>query len=420
MSFRNPTQLRLGLTGTFFNRTYRVMGRAVLGVIEGGRAYYWNEFYLESAGGGPATLVFEETETGCAWRLFTMFDPPTPMTAAEAEAKRQGDPVTLDGAHLLITRVDRSQVYYVEGKTPEGIETGKVARYFNADAGSREIVVSWTGEEVEYYSGMTTSAPLVAAAFKLQGFAAWRFMASKGRSWWSAQIWVPALLVLALVGIPLSCFMGLAGPRPAPVVTLLNAPASPLRVGATGILNDETYTIIGHALVEIAEMGRRWQRHEYHLKNTDNKSAQLVCETVSNAPAWVLYLPQPSDEELAPTQPEGQPRLLQPDHGITPLPPDDRLTPLEAGAMRAGQNVKIAGSVVQVRELFRSTVRWTEGVSKRKAGDVCYGLTGLIRSHQVLVVRWNQTNVIYWLGTPVPAKTVLAAFGPMAGNQAPR
>jgi len=80
------------------------------------------------------------------------------MTAGEAGSKKEGDIVNLDGAPLRITRVDRSQVYLVEGKTPQGIAMGKVANYFNADAGPRQIVVSWTGEEMEYYSGMSTSA----------------------------------------------------------------------------------------------------------------------------------------------------------------------------------------------------------------------------------------------------------------------
>jgi len=395
MSFRNPTQIRLGMTGSFFNKTYRVMGRAVLGVMEGGRNYYWNEFYLESGGGPTVTLVFEETEGGCAWRLFTMFDPQPPMTAAEAATKREGDPVELDGALLHVTRVDRSQVYFVEGKAPEGIARGKVASYFNADAGSREIVVSWTGEEVEYYSGTTTSASLVATAFKLQGFAAWRFMASKGRSWFSAQICLLAALVLALVCIPLACFIDSSHSRPAPAVKLEQAPASALHVGASGAVNDTTYKITGHELVEMAEMGRRWQRHQYDLDGSDHIGACLVCDPGSNGPVWILYI------------------WMQ---------PDTRLTPFEAGAKRAGEKVNVDGSEVSIREIFRSTVHSSEGesASSGKAGDVFYGFTGQISSNTVLLVRWNQTNVVYEKGTPMSAKTVLTSFGQIAGDQGPR
>jgi hypothetical protein len=394
MSFANPTQLRLGMTGTFFNRTYRVIGRAVLGVMEDGRNYYWNEFYLESGGGAAATLVFEETEGGCAWRLFTMFDPPVPLSAAEAAAKRVGDALELDGAYLHVSRVDRSRVFRVEGKGPEGIRPGQVANYFNAEAGPREIVVSWTGEEVEYYSGATTSAPMVASAFKLQGFRAWRFMASAGRSWLSAQIWLPGVLVLALIGILVGCFVNLSRSRSVPAVRVTQAPASPLRVGASGVLDETTYEITGHELLETAEMGRRWQRQQYDLSGPDHQEGWLVCDPGSNGPVWLFY---------------------------TPLAVDYRLTPFQAGAMRAGQKVKVDGGDVPIRELFRLTVRSSEGesVSGGKAGDEFYGFAGLISSNNFLLVRWNQTNVIYKQGKPVPAKTVLKAFGRIAGDQAP-
>jgi hypothetical protein len=391
MSLGNPTQIKLGMTGAFFHRTYRVIGRAVLGVIEFGQAYYWNEFYLESAGGGPATLVFEETETGYAWRLFTMFDPQVPITAAEAADKHLGDVVDLDGAKFHVTRVDRSHVYRVEGKTPQGIAPNQQAHYFNAEAGARLLVVSWTGDEVEFYSGMTTSAPMVAAAFNLRGFSAWRFKASSGRSWLNTQIWMPAVLVLALICIPAACFIDLSRSKRAPAVTINNAPASPLRVGDSGVLNDVTYTITGHELVEWAEVGRRRQRHEYDLSGADE--ARLVCEAGANGPLWLLY---------------------------TPLHPDDPLGPMSAAALHVGQTVQVDGSVVAIKELFRATVRACEGVSASgaKTGDVFYGFTGPINSNAVLLVHWNELNIIYQRGAPEPAQTVLAAFAKPTGNHA--
>ncbi|HEV7925472.1 MAG TPA: DUF4178 domain-containing protein [Verrucomicrobiae bacterium] len=391
MSLGNPTQIKLGMTGTFFKRTYRVIGRAVLGVIEGGQAYYWNEFYLESAGSGPATLVFEETETGYAWRLFTMFDPPSPITAVEAAQKHVGDVVDLDGAKFHITRVDRSQVYRVEGKTPQGIELNKQANYFNAEAASRLLVVSWTGNEVEFYSGMTTAASLVASAFDLDGFAAWRFTASSGRSWLSTQIWMPGVLVLALVCIPMACFIDLSRSERAPPVRINKAPVSPLRVGASGVLNGVEYKITGHELVEVAEVGWRRQCHEYDLSGFDNNEARLAYDVGSNGPVWLFY---------------------------TALQPENPLTPLAAGGMKAGQSVQVDGSVVPIRKLFRATVRSSEGVSPGgiKVGDMFYGFSGGMSSNAVLVVRWNQTNIVYEQGMPVQTKMVLAAFGQPTGN----
>jgi hypothetical protein len=178
-------------------------------------------------------------------------------------------------------------------------------------------------------------------------------------------------------------------------VKVIQAPASPLRLGATGLLHETTYKITGHELVEMDEMGRRWQRQEYDLQGPDNNEASLVCDAGASGSVWFLY---------------------------TWLQPDNRLTPFEAGARRAGQTVNVDGNNVPIRELFRSTVDASEGasVSGGKVGDVFYGFTGQISSNQFLLVRWNQTNITYEEGTPVPAKTVLAAFGQKAGDQAPR
>ena len=93
MSYSNPTPIRIGMTGTIAGTQYRVVGRVVLGEEEDGETYYWNEFNLESDGGGAATLVYEQTEHGGEWRLFRMFEPDHPLTAADAATKRVGDPL---------------------------------------------------------------------------------------------------------------------------------------------------------------------------------------------------------------------------------------------------------------------------------------------------------------------------------------
>jgi hypothetical protein len=270
-----------------------------------------------------------------------------------------------------------------------------VAHYFNAQAGARQVVVSWTGEEVEYYSGMNTSAPMVAAAFKLQGFAAWRFMAARGRSFFNGRILTPAALAVAIMGIAAACFIGVSRSRGAPPAPLIQAPPGPLRVGASGVLNDTAYYIAGQQLLEMARVGRRWQRRQYDLTAPDDQPAWLTCDPGAAGPVWLLYT------------------LLHPDH---------RLTPLEAGALRAGQTIEVDGGAVAITELFRSTVRSTEGASLSggETGDVFYGCDGVMSSNWVLLVRWNQTNIIYQQGMPVTPKAVLAAFSQTAGAQAPR
>src|SRR5262249_22728950 len=129
---------------------------------------YWTEFNLVDASLKSATLVYEETVRGVEWRIFTMFDPVTPMTAAEAATKTLGDVVNLDGVDMPVTYVSDSHIYHVEGTAPEGEQVGSEANYFNLEQGSRMEVVSWTGEEVEFYHGATVSRSLVAAAFNLK------------------------------------------------------------------------------------------------------------------------------------------------------------------------------------------------------------------------------------------------------------
>ena len=141
MSFANPTRLRIGMHANFGGKDYRLVGRVVMGVTDDGETYYWNEFNLEGKDGSYADLVYEESERGGEWRLFTMFEPEYPMTAADATTKRIGDRLNLTGTDVRVTLLDTSRVYRIEGKAPEGVEVGDVAKYFNAEAGSIMQVV---------------------------------------------------------------------------------------------------------------------------------------------------------------------------------------------------------------------------------------------------------------------------------------
>ncbi len=371
MGYSNPTQLRIGQSGTFFAKTYRIIGRAVLGISDFDATYYWNEFYLESAGGKPAILVFEETETGPSWKLFMMFDPEQPMTAAEAAAKKVDDIIEFEGRNLRITRVDHSKVYYTEGKTPEGVLTGKSATYFNADAGEHELVVSWTGDEVEFYSGNTTSTMMVASAFKFEGLSAQRFVSSSGRSWMSPRLLRIALASALVAILVFSCVAIGSRPRSAPPTAVTAAPPSNLKIGHACTVNNTSYKIQGHRLVEMAEMGRRWQRDEYDLQGAGEDAALLAHEKGANGAEWILY------------------RQVE---------PQEDLTPTKAAALPMGGSFKIDNQRARVQELFRRTVKSAEGSPSEKAGDVTYGLIASANSNAPIFVCWNQTNVGYWQG----------------------
>jgi len=390
MSFANPTKIHLGMAATFFGRTYRVIGRSVLGVLEGGGTYYWNEFNLETPGGSYATLVFEESGTGGKWRFFHMFAPKVPMTAKEAEDKCLGNEVNLDGTTVRVTRVDRSRVYAVEGKVPEGVIVGQFAKYFNAEAGDKMVVVSWTGDEVEFYSGRTITSGVVASAFNLSGLARVGFALTGGRSFLNAHV----LFLLLFLGIICFGFIGvccaLRSPAHPPAVVVFQVAPSPLAVGATGVLGGRRYRIASHTLVEIAEIGLRFSRHEYELRDDHGNHFLLISGMGSNAANWILCAP-------------------------INLPPS--LTAQEVGGLSVGQTVKLDGDSTRIAKLFRSTIREVDENSMElyKPGDVLYGFSGAMKSN-TLIVRWNTTNIIWLKGTLLADQNVKAAFAEPGGK----
>jgi hypothetical protein len=402
MSFANPTALRIGMTATLAGRQYRVTGRVVMGMDDAGETYYWNEFNLVNNDGTSATLVYEETEHGGQWRLFVLFEPEYVMTAADAATRQIGDQLNLDGADMRVTLVDESRVYHIEGEAPEGVEVGDVANYFNAEAGSKMVVVSWTGDEVEYYHGQDLPRGAVATAFNLPRESAF------GSSGLSAGISsalesddteydslpkfflkMAALLVgVAVIFSSYSCH----GPRRQASVTKTPAPATPLPLAGSGKLEDRNYHITGHSVVEIAEVGRLYERHEYQLLDDDGKPALLVCGWNPKSPDWVLYTPV----EL-----------------LTPL------TPVQAGAKKLGEVVNVDGLDASISELFLSTVeQFDPGPSAPldvKKGDRHFGFSARSAS-TLLLACWNNDSITYHRGKVLPAKDVTAAFNSPTGK----
>ncbi len=388
----NPTQVHVGMTGEFFGRRYRVVGRALLGEMEYGRIYYWNEYYLEAepqagtkAEEDLATLVYEETNLGGEWRWFTLFDPSQPMTAAEAATKSEGDSVTIDDLTLRVTLVRESQVYHTEGRTLEGERVGSRANYFNALSGRNLVVVSWTGDEVEFYRGQDLTVGVVAAAFGLRtaDLVHFRALASKSASslvWWAVGLGICLFLFIAC----LNANFGVE--TPPPTFVKYTAPLPALKVGETGVLNGTNYSIGGHATVELAEMGRKSVAHEFLLRD------------IAGNDAWLFFGWSPGDTN----------GLL-----FTPLHPASLLTPVQAGGVRLGQGINLDGAEAKVDELFRVTIVQTENgnLPEFRFGDVRFGFAGRTGSNMVMT-RWNEQGTDYWLGTRILDRDVTNAFSP--------
>jgi Domain of unknown function (DUF4178) len=373
------------MIGTLSGTRYRVVGRVVLGEEEQGETYYWNEFNLEDDAGKTATLVYEQTEQGGEWRLFHTFEPEFPMTAADAATKRAGDPLNIEGTQVFVRLVSTSRVYAIEGKAPEGVEVGDVAHYFNAVAGNTMIVVSWTGEEVEFYRGMDLPRTMVSAAFSVRIVDLSRFFPPQRGSGNSSGLQVAlvvALIVVMLVVFGSGSFR--SGHR-APAVVRTVAPVSRLVLGANGDLGGRRFQIRSYLLVEVAMVGRRFDRHEYLLSNDEGTQALLVCGSKPGASDWWLF---------------------------TPFQPQTPLSAQAAAAIRWGQTLDMDGTAAKVSELFQSTIRRVESAeaSDFNSGDLFFGFIGATPSAQLLV-RWNNNYINFFKGNALLDKEVLRAFG---------
>jgi hypothetical protein len=373
------------MTGNLSGTQYRVVGRVVLGEREEGETYYWNEFNLESYDGEEATLAFEETERGSEWRLFQMFEPEYPMTAEDAATRRAGDPLNLEGTQVFIRLAAESRVYHIEGKAPEGVEVGDVAHYFNAVSGNTMIVVSWTGEEVECYKGFDLSPTTVSSAFnvRLEGFSSLlRAAGGKGHFTGGVAGLVGTLIVVAVTLVGFRSFT--SGRRPVAFVKT-QAPGSLLALGKTGTLDGARYQVQSHLLVEVAMVGRKFDRHEYVLSDEAGAKALLLRGSKPGVADWWL---------------------------IQPIEPATPLSPQQAAAVQWGQTVNVGGMTAKVSELFQSTIRQADSpeASELNIGNTYFGFSGAAQEAQLLV-RWNTNNINFFEGKRLSEKEVAAAFG---------
>ena len=394
MNFRNPTRLQLGRHGNFSGTDYTLVGRVVMGVTDNGENYFWNEFNLESRSGARATLVFEETERGGVWRLFTMFEPEYPLTAAEAATKQLGDKLNLTGTDVRVTLRDTSRVYFIEGRGPDGLNVGDVADYFNAEASGMMQVVSWTGEEVEFYNGVNLSAGVVNSAFNLPFsagqasgtggfFPAMNSYPNSGNYLSGGKFIIYAVIVVVFFFVIAANSFSCAGSRESAPVKHMAAGVAPFTVGAKGKIKAVNYRATAHAVVEIAEVGSVRERHEYQLTDDDGKTALLVCG-MKNSDDWMLFT------DLSPVEP---PRAE------------------ECAAKKLGDFVNVDGVTGTVREIFQSTVRSAEGAPKGglAAGGVFFAYLAQSDSDCLLAL-WNREAIYFQRGQTVSARAISAAL----------
>ncbi len=388
----NPTPIRIGMMGTFSGRLYRVAGRVVLSMEESGTTYYWNEFNLVCDDGTSATLVYEVTERGGEWRMFTGFDPGQGMNVAEAAARRVGDRIQLDGVDARVALVDESCVRHIEGQAPEGVGLGDVAHYFNAEGDGRTLAVSWTGDEVECYRGINLTRGMVMSAFKIPVGTMNELSSGtmqKASSTSPPQI-AAIIAVLAMFGVVFAGNSSCRNSRRHVAPTNIAAPPSMLTPGSEGKLNGRNWRIAGHSVVGIGLVGRSFDRHEYPLTDDLNNRALLVQSRQPGDKNWYLFKPVSNEPPLA---------------------------PLAAAALCTGQLINFDGHEARIAELFQSTIRKADNaeIADGKEGSVLYGFHA--RAKDILfLVRWSDREVFIHRGQALAANDVSAAFEPRKRN----
>lgn len=407
MSTANPTPVRVGMTGSFGGKNYSIIARIVMGMEDQGETYYWNEFYLSDGSDRIAMLVCEEVYGAQQWRLFTEFTPTTPLTAREAGMKRVGDRVNLDGVSAEVTVVDETRVYHIEGKAPDWVTVGDVAQYFNAEAGGKMWVVSWSGDEVEYYRGMQLYPGLVAQALGLPessfqvATGSSRVSSGSSGSYRSSSGGSYA----GLVGVLLSTLVGgffllrscNTGPRytvthgppsqpssashysSPPVVQPQPAPPPPLTVGTNIVLDGLGYQVLAHRVTGFSKVNAQWNAHHYLVVDDTGQTNVLTVRALSRGTNWQLLKPM----------------------AVTNAP-----TPLVAGAMRVGDKVTLEDFQGTVSDLLLSREVSRNGPAI--AGFATNGLTYhylATGSNGTLLASWNGEGVRFHRGQTVGSPT---------------
>lgn len=396
MSLANPTSLRVGQRGAFQGWQVTITGRVVLSVEIEGETYYWNEYILTGDNGATGTLVYEEGEDGPEWKLFRMFEPTAPLTAREAARLRVGDSVNLTGTPIAITLVDESVVRLIEGTPPEGVERGDVAHYFNADTGRSMLVMSWTGDEIEFYEGHDLPEELVTKAFGLTSARPARSAAPATASKKSGCLVILLLGVIALIA---SFVISALKPRSPRTSSASPAPAQPpprpivqLALGATGSLEERAYSIAAIAAVTIGRREGSREDTEYLLRTSTGGTALLTRGLIGGTHTWHLFTPT-LPEAIAPT-----------------------LDAYSAAALPLNARVNLAERGYQITELLHASTGAQQGAEVAAATWPAVQYGWLARGHEAseaedwLLARWTETGLQFHRGHSVPEAEVRAAF----------
>jgi hypothetical protein len=257
------------------------------------------------------------------------------------------------------------------------------------------VVASWTGAEIEFYRGRHLGGNAVAEAFQIPasslGPGQFGSTGDGSASGTSRMRWIgPAVaitvLLFMLAHAPASCrSRGRARPE---TIERAAAPACDFHPGDRGHLGGLDLRILSQARVEVAEVGRIHERHEFLLEAADGTRFLLLSGWAAPGGDWYF--------------------CREPD-------PRPRLNPAEAAALPRGAKVEVGGLTGTVTSLFRCTGGTLEGLPAHgllpSPGEILSGL--MARSGpDVLVARWDARNIRWHHGKAIPAAEVRSAFRP--------
>lgn len=272
----------------------------------------------------------------------------------------------------------------IEGQAPEGVELGDVAQFFNADEGTRMLVVSWTGDEMEYYRGIEVPTQEVRTAFGLSSFTpedgggSALLSGETGTSSSSRVIGIVIFVIMvAVIGIAVYSWWNRIRTNSAPRMTASRV--EQLTVGKKGTLQGTLYTVAASTKAEILPAGSRYDWQEYKLRDDAGNLALLVGGLNPGLNEWILF---------------------------HPVPAEDLPSPLQAAALRGGDPVNLAGRQLRISDLFQCYLVNLDG---RTPAAGKFGF--LARSAEESgLVRWSENEIEYFHGRQVATKEVESAF----------
>jgi len=124
--------------------------------------------------------------------------------------------------------------------------------------------------------GLDLSPTTVSSAFNVRIVDFSRLFPASGGNRSRTGLAIGVVVALILAGFAFATFHNYTRGRRPPAITVTGAPASPLAVGKTGKLGGTQFQIQSHLLVEVAIVGRKFDRHEYLLSDNGGAKALLV------------------------------------------------------------------------------------------------------------------------------------------------